>query len=289
MVRGSEVKRGRLSSNTHVLIGAGHMGGALLRGWLSGRGAGKLEAHEILVIDPSPGEAAKKALELGAKFSARLTKGAASGLKLCLLAIKPQLFDDIGPELAKALPKDVLVISIMGGIGLEQLDKVFAPRPVIRAMPNMPAAYGQGITAYVCSDRVTKAGQALAELRLKAGGKVVQVKTERQIDMVTAVSGSGPAYVFYLTETLAAAGVKLGLPDELSRQLARQTVIGSGTILEKSDKSAADLRKAVTSPGGTTEAALEILMAETGLPPLIHRTTRAAFNRSRELGGKKVL
>ena len=189
---GREVKTGKLSSNTHVLIGAGHMGGALLSGWLSGRGAGKLNAQEILVIDPSPGEAARKALELGAKFSTRLTKGAASGVKVCLLAIKPQIFPQVGPQISQALPKDTLVISIMAGINLEKLGEVLGTRPIIRAMPNTPAAFGQGITAYVCGSGVSKAQQGLAELRLKAGGAVVQVESDKQIDMVTAISGSGP-------------------------------------------------------------------------------------------------
>jgi pyrroline-5-carboxylate reductase len=278
----------KTSTPTHVLIGAGHMGGALLSGWLSGRGAGKIDPQDILIIDPSPGEAAKNALELGARFATKLTSGAASGLKLCLLAIKPQLFEKIGAELAEALPEDVLIVSIMAGIDLENLNRVFSQRPLVRAMPNTPAAYGQGITAYICSENVSPEQQALAELRLKAGGKVVPLSTERQIDMVTALSGSGPAYVFYLTETLEAAGKKLGLPDDIARELARQTVIGSGVMLDKSDREASDLRKAVTSPGGTTEAALEVLSAEDGLAALMRRAVKAAHVRSRELGGKKL-
>ena len=197
------------------------------------------------------------------------------------------MFAEVGPQLAKVLPKDVLIISIMAGIDLAKLDEVFAPRPVVRAMPNTPAAYGKGITAYVCADNVSKAQQGLAELRLKAGGKVVQVESERQIDMVTALSGSGPAYVFYLTETMKAAGMQLGLSEELAKELARETVIGSGFMLSKTKTSAADLRKAVTSPRGTTEAALSVLMAEDGLPSLMRKAVTAAYNRSRELGGKK--
>lgn len=279
------VKKGKLSTSTHVLIGAGHMGGALLNGWLGGRGVAKLAPKEVLIIDPSPGEAALKAFDMGAKFAKKLTSGSASGLKLCLLAIKPQMFDDLGAGLAAALPKDVLVISIMAGISLEKLNAVFGARPVIRAMPNTPAAYGKGITAYVCGTGVTQAHKKLTELRLKAGGKVVQVETERQIDMVTAVSGSGPAYVFYLTEALEGAGVKLGLPADLARDLARQTVIGSGYMLGTSDQEASALRKAVTSPGGTTQAALEVLMAEDGLPSTLRKAVNAAYVRSRELGG----
>lgn len=278
-------KRGRLSSNTHVLIGAGHMGGALLRGWLSGRGAAKLPAQEILVIDPAPGEAAKKALALGVKFSARLTKGAASGLKLCLLAIKPQLFAEVGPELAKSLPKDVLIVSIMAGVNMQTLSAVFGTRPIVRAMPNMPAAYGQGITAYMCNAGVSKEQEKLAALRLGAGGDVVRVDNERQIDMVTALSGSGPAYVFYLAEAMEAAGAQLGLPEPLVEKLVRQTVIGSGIVLSKSGDDATSLRKAVSSPGGTTEAALEVLSADNGLPLLMRSAVKAAYERARKLGG----
>lgn len=277
----------KLSSNSHALIGAGHMGSALLNGWLNAPGALKLGPKEILVIDPSPGEAAMRAMDLGAKFASKLTKGSASGIKFCLLAIKPQLFDKIGGELARALPKDALVVSIMAGIGLDQLTEVLAPRPIIRAMPNTPGAIAQGITAYITGPNVSNAHIKLAEQRLKATGQVVRVDTERQIDMVTAVSGSGPAYVFYLAETMKAAGVHLGLPEELSKELARQTVIGSGAILARSDQNASDLRKAVTSPGGTTEAALTLLMAEDGMAKLMRDAITEAYNRSRELGGKK--
>lgn len=280
----SVVKYGKLSNNTHALIGAGNMGGALLSGWLSDQGAKALQAHEILVIDPAPGQAAESALRLGVKFSARLTKGAASGLKMCLLAIKPQLFADVGPGLAKTLPKDTLIVSIMAGISLKGLADVFGDRPIIRAMPNLPAAYGAGITGYVCGKGVTQAHRDFAEPRIRATGKVVQVDSEDEIDMVTAISGSGPGYVFYLTEVLAAAGENLGLKPELARALARQTVIGSGTVLARSPETSADLRKSVSSPGGTTEAALDVLMAKDGLPRLMDAAVKAAYQKSRDLG-----
>ena len=283
---GHAVKHGTLSSNTHALIGAGHMGGALLSGWISGRGRNKLEAQEILVVDPAPGAAARKALDMGVKFSTSLTKVTASGLKLCLLAIKPQIFEEVGPKIATALPKDVLIVSIMAGINLEQLGRVFGDRPIIRAMPNTPAAYGQGITAYVCGAGVSEAQEKLAARRLGAGGRVVKVDSEKQIDMVTAVSGSGPAYIFLLTETLQIAGEKLGLPTELAKDLARQTVIGSGVMLAKSEEDVSDLRKAVTSPRGTTDAALSVLMDSDGLPGLMRRAVNAAYERARSLGNK---
>jgi len=280
----SVVKQGRLSNNTYALIGAGNMGGALLSGWLAERGSKALKAQEILVIDPAPGQAAERALKLGVKFSATLTRGSASGLKMCLLAIKPQSFAQIGPSLADALPKDTLVVSIMAGINLHGLTEVFGERPIIRAMPNLPAAYRAGITGYVCGAGVTSAHRDIAEARLRAGGKVVRVDSEREIDMVTAISGSGPGYVFYLTEILAAAGENLGLSPELAGELARQTVIGSGTVLARSTDSASDLRKSVTSPGGTTEAAMDVLMARDGLPKLMGDAVKAAYKKSQDLG-----
>jgi len=283
----SVVKSGKFSTNTHALIGAGNMGGALLSGWLSDQGTqsgAALQAHEILVIDPAPGQAAERALRLGVKFSATLTKGAASGLKMCLLAIKPQLFSKVGPELAEALPKDTLIVSIMAGISLKGLSDIFADRPIIRAMPNLPAAYGAGITGYVCGEGVTQAHRDFAEPRIRATGKVVQVESEDEIDMVTAISGSGPGYVFYMTEVLAKAGENLGLKPELASALARQTVIGSGTVLARSPETAETLRKSVTSPGGTTEAALDVLMAKDGLPKLMAEVVQAAYQRSRDLG-----
>ena len=281
-------KQGRLSSTTHALIGAGNMGGALLNGWLKTQ-KDKLLPKQILVIDPSPGEAASEALKRGVKFASQLTKGSASGVKVCLLAIKPQLFEKVSEGLARALPKDSLVISIMAGTRLEMLKTAFAPRPIIRAMPNTPGSIGKGITAFICDDTITAVQRKIAQQRLAACGQVVEVKTEREIDMVTAVSGSGPAYVFYLTEALAAAGQKIGLSENLTRQLARQTVIGSGAMLAVSAENVSDLRRAVTSPGGTTEAALEIMMEDTGMPKLMGKAVKAAFDRSRELGGKSLL
>ena len=154
-------------------------------------------------------------------------------------------------------------------------------------MPNTPGAIGQGITAYITGPDVLAAHVKMAEQRLKAAGEVVRVETEREIDMVTALSGSGPAYVFHLAETMKAAGMKLGLSEDLAKALARQTVVGSGAMLAASSQSAADLRKAVTSPNGTTEAALKVLMADDGLAKLMRKAIKEAYNRSRELGGKK--
>lgn len=279
--------REKVSTSTHALIGAGHMGGALLSGWIGEHGLKNVKASEILIIDPRLSEAAQKALGMGAKFTDRLTKGSASGLKLCLLAIKPQLFAELGPAIASALPKETLVISIMAGIGLQELADVFEARPIVRAMPNTPALYGMGITAYVGAAGVTQQHREMTEACLSPAGKVVRLDNERQIDMVTAISGSGPAYVFHLTEALEGAGIQLGLPEKLAKELARQTVAGSGVMLSVSDKDASVLRQNVTSKGGTTQAALEVLMAEDGLPSILRKAVQAAYVRSRELGGHK--
>lgn len=279
--------REKVSSLTHALIGAGHMGGALLSGWLKAPNAGGLKAAQILVIDPQLSVAAKQALDLGAKYSSHLTKGSASGLELCLLAIKPQMFGELGPVIAKALPKNTLVISIMAGIGLQKLNDVFQGRPTIRAMPNTPAFYGAGITAYMSGASVSKAHHELTQACFEPAGKVVRLETERQIDMVTAISGSGPAYVFHLAEALEGAAIQLGLPQNLAKDLARQTIIGAGVMLGATDKDAAQLRSEVTSKGGTTQAALEVLMADNGLPSVLRKAVIAAYTRSRELGGKQ--
>ncbi len=281
------VKSGKLSNNKYALIGAGHMGGALLRGWINKGSKANISAKDILVIDPAPGEAAKRALSAGIRFSASLTKGSASGLQMCLIAVKPQSFSEVGAQLARALPMDCLVISIMAGINMEALRAVFSTRPIIRAMPNLPASFGSGITAYFGGQGVESKHYRLAESALAAVGEVVRVENEKEIDMVTAISGSGPAYYFYLTEILRASGEKLGLSPELAAKLARQTAIGSGVVLQKSNKTAADLRKSVTSPAGTTEAALDVLMNTDGLPDLMDKAVKAAFVRANELAKTK--
>lgn len=277
-------KTGQTSGATHALVGAGNMGGALLAGWLKTRGKAALRPDEILIIDPKPGQAAQKALSLGSSYATALTRGAASGLELCLLAIKPQMFEELAPAIAKALPSQTMIVSIMAGISIAQMQSAFGERPIVRAMPNMPAAAGRGITAYVANTQTQSAQKKLAAARLKAGGKVVALTDERQIDMVTALSGSGPAYVFHLAETMAAAGESIGLPADLAKILADETVYGAGAMLRGSKANAQDLRRAVTSPGGTTAAALEVLMAEDGLAPMMRKAVKAAHARARALG-----
>lgn len=263
-----------------ALIGAGRMGGALLTGWLAGETAPK----SVLIVDPTPGAQAQAGIEAGCQHVNSLTQKNAANLSMIVLGIKPQMFASLAPDIAKALPKDCCVVSVLAGTTQRALSGAFGDRPIIRTMPNTPAAIGKGITAYFCNANVSSAQAAKAEKLLEAGGDVIRVDSEDLIDVVTAVSGSGPAYVFHMVEAMERAAILAGMPEALAGQLARKTVTGSGALLEASPETATQLRQAVTSPNGTTQAALEVLMADDGLPPLMRRTIAAAAARSKELG-----
>ena len=263
-----------------ALIGAGRMGGAMLTGWISGG----LKPGEAVIVDPYPGEAAQAAIDAGALHSEALTRAQGKDLETVFLAIKPQMFDALAPGIAAALPAGTRIVSVIAGITLAKLEAVFGARPIIRCMPNTPAAIGQGITGFVVNSAASRADAKAAEALLLAGGKVIEVDDEGLIDVVTGISGSGPAYVFYMVEALCAAGTAAGMPNDLAMILARQTVVGGGALLGESTDSASDLRVAVTSPNGTTQAGLEVLMADDGLGPLMEKTVKAAVDRSRELG-----
>ncbi len=264
-----------------ALIGAGRMGGAMLAGWISG-GVGE---SGIVIADPYPGEAARAAIGAGALHSKALTRDEGKDLETLVLAIKPQMFEALGPGIAGALPAGTRVVSVVAGITLAQLEAIFGKRPIVRAMPNTPAAIGKGITGFALNSHCGSDDRAAAEGLLKAAGEVVFVERESLIDVVTGISGSGPAYVFYMVEALCAAGIAAGMPEDAAMKLARQTIIGAGALLEASDETAEALRVAVTSPNGTTQAGLEVLMADDGLKPLLTKTVKAAVERSRELGG----
>jgi pyrroline-5-carboxylate reductase len=200
-----------------------------------------------------------------------------------LLAVKPQIMDDVLPGLAKLAGPQTLIISIAAGRPIASFEKHLPGGAIVRAMPNTPASIGRGITAAVANRNVTPVQRALADDMLSAVGKVVWVEDEQLLDAITAVSGSGPAYVFLLTECLAEAGRAAGLDARLADELARATVSGSAALLEASDLSAAELRRNVTSPGGTTAAALEILGGEEGMQKLMTAAVAAATKRGREL------
>jgi pyrroline-5-carboxylate reductase len=257
-----------------VLLGCGKMGSALLAGWMA-RG---VVPAAVWVLDPNPSD---WLLAQGV----RVNQGLPPDPAVALIAVKPQMMGAALPGLA-ALGAGTLFVSIAAGTTLAAFANALgAEKRIIRAMPNTPAAVGRGISAIIGNDRTDAGDLALAEALLSAVGQVVRLPGEDLMDAVTAVSGSGPAYVFHLIEALAAAGAAQGLPPDLAMQLARATVTGAGELAHHSDESAAQLRVNVTSPGGTTAAALAVLMDEgAGLPPLMARAVAAATARGRELG-----
>lgn len=260
-----------------VLLGCGRMGSALLQGWLS-RG---LRPDLVWVVDPQPGGWLR---ETGVHVNAALPDAPAA----VVIAVKPQMIGAALPQLAEKGGGGTLFLSIAAGTTLATCEALLgAQTPVVRAMPNLPASIGRSITAMIGNARATPADLRLAKGILSAVGQVVRVETEDQMDAVTAVSGSGPAYVFHLIETLAAAGIAQGLPAALAVRLATATVSGAAELAGTSTKTAGQLRAEVTSPGGTTEAALAGLMDETrGFPALVNAAVRAATMRSRELQGQ---
>ena len=255
-----------------VLIGCGRMGGALLDGWLKNG----LRPGAVHVVDPNP---RPDLSALGVSVNGALPPNPA----VLVIAVKPQMMADVLPRLD--VGADTLVISVAAGVTLAAYEAAFPGAAIVRTMPNTPAAIGQGITAIVGNARAGEAELALAQSLMSAVGRVVRLPAEDQMDAVTALSGSGPAYVFHMIEAMTAAGVAQGLSEPLALQLARATVAGAGALAMADDTPPAALREAVTSPNGTTAAGLAILMdAETGLPPLVARTVAAAADRSRELG-----
>lgn len=262
-----------------VLVGCGKMGGALLRGWIERR-----IAKRYIVVEPGPvpDEIAARP-EIGLLPSAeRLPVDLKP--EVVVLAVKPQVMPEVLPAYRRFAATQTLFLSIAAGKTLGSFGRALgAEAAVVRAMPNTPAAIGRGIAVACANPAASPAQRALAERLLAAVGEVGWVEDERLIDAVTAVSGSGPAYVFLLIECLAKAGIAAGLPEELATRLARATVAGAGELARLAPESAATLRENVTSPGGTTRAALDVLMAPDGLEALVTRAVLAAAKRSRDL------
>lgn len=258
-----------------VILGCGKMGSALLEGWL----ASGLPPASVHVIEPNPSDWLRAT---GVCLNRPLPPAPA----MALLAVKPQMMGAALPALQALGGGSTVFLSIAAGTSMATIEATLgAGTPVIRAMPNTPAAVGRGITALIANPRVPAAALSLASDLMGAVGQTVLLDSESHMDAVTAVSGSGPAYVFHLIETLAAAGVAQGLPEGVAMQLARATITGAGELAYRSPESAAQLRVNVTSPGGTTAAALRVLMDEaTGFPALLTRAVKAAADRSRELG-----
>ncbi|MEL6600654.1 MAG: pyrroline-5-carboxylate reductase [Pseudomonadota bacterium] len=260
-----------------VLLGCGKMGSAMLEGWL----ASGIPARVVTVIDPYPSARLEELTSDGLILNGDLPNGPA----VCVLAVKPQMMAEALPQIGDLAGPDTLFVSIAAGTSIEYFEAVLGQQAaIVRAMPNTPAAIGRGITALVGNEASSDKDLALAEALLTAIGQTVRLEDEGQMDAVTAVSGSGPAYVFNLIETMAAAGAAEGLPEDLAMRLAIATVDGAGALAAQSSQSAEQLRINVTSPAGTTAAALEVLMAEDGLAPLMQRAVAAAADRSRALG-----
>ncbi|MCL5778437.1 pyrroline-5-carboxylate reductase [Limibaculum sp. FT325] len=261
---------------TLVLLGCGKMGGAMLEGWL----AGGLSPAAVTVIEPRPSERVKVLAGEGLV----LNPTSLAPASVAIIAVKPQMMGDAAPALMPLAGQGTVFVSIAAGTPIAAFEAMFgAGTPIVRAMPNTPAAVGRGITALIGNIAADERVMAMAEALLAAVGQTVRLESEDQMDAVTGLSGSGPAYVFHMIEAMAAAGEAAGLAPDLAMRLARATVCGAGALAVASDESAAQLRINVTSPGGTTAAGLGVLMAE--LPGLMTRTVAAATQRSRELRG----
>ncbi len=266
---------GDITTRGLVLLGCGKMGGAMLAGWLKGG----LDPNAVWVIDPNPSDWLQG---LPVHLNAALPGDPA----IAIVAVKPQMMGDALPSMQALGDRTTVFLSVAAGTTIAHFATSLGARtPIIRAMPNTPAAIGRGITALIGNDLVGETKLQQAESLLSVVGQTVRLDDEAQMDAVTAVSGSGPAYVFHLIETMAQAGVAEGLAPELALQLARATVAGAGALAEQADENPGQLRVNVTSPNGTTQAALEVLMDETnGFPALLKKAIAAAANRSRELG-----
>jgi pyrroline-5-carboxylate reductase len=267
-------------TGTLVLVGAGKMGGAMIEGWL----ALGLDPNKIAVREPQPSAEIAALAARGVRINPEA--GTVTDASVIILAVKPQVAADVAPDLRPLLRPGTVVVSVMAGKTLAFLEGALgSATAIVRSIPNTPAAIGRGITVAAPNRQVDEKQRALSHTLLSSVGAVEWVTDEGLIDAATAVSGSGPAYVFLLAESLARAGAAVGLPADLAARLARATVAGSGELLHRSPLDAATLRQNVTSPAGTTAAALDVLMAADGLDPLMERAVAAATKRSRELAG----
>ena len=260
-----------------LLLGCGKMGFAMLQGWL----AAGVRPAQVCVIEPHPAPA----LEALAAQGLVLNAAPAAPPRAVVLAVKPQMMAGALPKVAAHAAEGALYLSIAAGTPIGFFESALGSGArIVRAMPNTPAAVGAGVSALFANQAADESDRALAEALARSVGEAVWLEDESQMDAVTGLSGSGPAYVFHMIEAMAAAGEAAGLSPALAMTLARATVCGAGALAAQSDESAAQLRINVTSPGGTTAAGLAVLMeAETGLSPLMRRTVAAAAERSRAL------
>jgi pyrroline-5-carboxylate reductase len=259
-----------------LMLGAGRMGGAMIEGWLA---AGAFEGRELMIRDPNPGPAALAAEKAGAALNP--PEADLARASTVVLAVKPQLWRDAAAETAAWLGASAVVVSIAAGVKSGDIAKAFGGRCVARVMPTTAAAIGQGTASLYADD---PAALARAHALFEPLGAVVDLTDEGLMHAATAVSGSAPAYLYAFIEALEAAGVTAGLSPRDAQRLARSTLTGAAALLARSGQEPSDLRRQVTSPGGTTEAALNVLLSDTGLPPLLREAVGAAVRRSKELG-----
>ena len=267
-----------------ILVGAGKMGTALLNGWLSKK---ICTGDQVAIVEPNPVLALEEQVKEGGIALVRDPKDVdLTEAKAVILAVKPQMMGSVLEKLPSAEAKNAVFVSIAAGQTISAMARHLGKNaPIVRAMPNTPASIGKGMTAYFASTAVSAAQKDLCQALLSAVGHALELDDESQIDLVTGVSGSGPAYVFLLIECLAEAGREAGLSDALAMQLAKATVEGAGALAMESDIPPSELRQNVTSPGGTTEAALKILQSDKGLQPLMSKAVAAAIARAKELNG----
>lgn len=261
-----------------ALIGVGRMGMALASGWQSGE-----DAPEIILVDPAPAELVKAMAE----EEGLALNPAAAPVDVVVIAVKPQIFEEAAADIAKWIGPDTLVLSIMAGIRMKHLKQTLETGHVLRAMPNTPGSIGRGISVISAPEDMRQASIDTAIALLEPLGTVRGPLPEAQISAVTGVSGSGPAYVFLLVEALAGAGEAEGLSPDIALALARETIIGAAALLDETGDHPEDLRKAVTSKNGTTQAALDVLMRGDGMPSLMREAVRAAASRERALSAGK--
>ena len=260
-----------------LMLGAGRMGGAMIEGWLR---AGAVRPADLILRDPYPGPTALAAQQAGALLNP--PTGDLVRARTVVLAVKPQLWREVAAEVSTALAPDAIIVSIAAGVSSADIAKAFGGRAVARVMPTTAVAIGQG-TASVFAE--TPLARAEARALFAPLGMVVDLGEETLMHAATAVSGSAPAYLYAFIEALEAAGAAAGLSTGQAEHLARSTLIGAAALLASSGEDPAELRRQVTSPGGTTQAALEVLLAEHGLPSLLREAIGAAMRRSKELGG----
>lgn len=260
------------------------MGAALAAGWLRRKSSG-VNAGNLTLIDPRPSDAAQAlAGEFGVTIASAPNDELLARAETLVAAVKPALMSEVLSPLDDRLSQDALVISVAAGVPLRVIEAALPRRPAVRAMPNTPASIGKGISVCIANAAVGPDERRRADRLMKAAGAVEWIEEERLMDAVTAISGSGPAYLFLFCEALAAAGEAEGLPPELARTLALRTITGAAAMLDAGIGEPSELRRMVTSPGGTTQAGLDVLMGGAGLPGLVRNAVAAAERRGRQIG-----